>query len=65
MEKKDNEYQSKISELEATVAEQRQTINKLRAVVDEYKKKEQSISSAIIASMEHANQLESSRKKLY
>lgn len=65
MERKDNELQTRIDELEATIAEQRQTITKLRAVVDDYKKKEQSISSAIIASMEHANQLEASRKKLY
>ena len=65
MERKDSELQTSIDELEATNAEQRQTISKLRAVVDDYKKKEQSISSAIIASMEHANQLEASRKKLY
>lgn len=65
MERKDSELQTRINELEATIAEQRQTITKLRAVVDDYKKKEQSISSAIIASMEHANQLEASRKKLY
>ena len=65
MERKDSELQTRIDELEATIAEQRQTITKLRAVVDDYKKKEQSISSAIIASMEHANQLEASRKKLY
>jgi len=38
---------------------------KLLASVEEYRKKEQTISSAIIASMEHANQLEASRKKLY
>lgn len=65
MERKDSELQTRIDELETTIAEQRQTITKLRAVVDDYKKKEQSISSAIIASMEHANQLEASRKKLY
>ena len=65
MERKDSELQTRIDELEATIAEQRQTITKLRAVVDDYKKKEQSISSAIIASMEHANQLEASRKKLF
>lgn len=65
MEKRDNELQNKIDELEATVIEQRQTIASLKAVVEDYKKKEQSISSAIIASMEHANQLEASRKKLY
>ena len=65
MERKDSELQTSIDELEARIAGQRQTITKLRAVVDDYKKKEQSISSAIIASMEHANQLEASRKKLY
>lgn len=57
MEKRDNELQNKIDELETTVIEQRQTISSLKAVVEDYKKKEQSISSAIIASMEHANQL--------
>lgn len=65
MEKKDNELQNKIEQLEATILEQRQTISSLKSVVEDYKKKEQSISSAIIASMEHANQLEASRKKLY
>lgn len=56
---------AKIAELQATIAEQRATISRLRAIVEDYKNKEQSISSAIIASMEHANQLEASRKKLY
>ncbi len=55
----------KFNELTKTVAEQRLEISRLRAIVEDYKKKEQSISSAIIASMEHANQLEASRKKLY
>ena len=59
------EENSKIAELEAQVRELRMTNAKLRAAVDEYKNKEQTISSAIIASMEHANQLEASRKKLY
>lgn len=64
MDKKDdsqlkiNLMQEKIDELTALVARQRE-------IIDDYKKKEQSISSAIIASMEHANQLEASRKKLY
>ncbi len=57
--------EERINELSKTVAEQRQEISRLRAIVEDYKKKEQSISSAIIASMEHANQLEASRKKLY
>ncbi len=57
--------EERIDELTKTVSEQRQEISRLRAIVEDYKKKEQSISSAIIASMEHANQLETSRKKLY
>ncbi len=57
--------EERINELSKTVADQRQEISRLRAIVEDYKKKEQSISSAIIASMEHANQLETSRKKLY
>ncbi len=63
MEKRDDS--SRIAELEHQVAELRLTNAKLRATVEEYKNKEQTISSAIIASMEHANQLEASRKKLY
>lgn len=55
----------RIAELESQVHELRMANAKLRASVDEYKNKEQTISSAIIASMEHANQLEASRKKLY
>ncbi len=62
---KNIDYNAKIAELQATIAEQRATISRLRAIVEDYKNKEQSISSAIIASMEHANQLEASRKKLY
>ena len=55
----------RIAELEKTIKELREANAKLKAEVYEFKKKEQSISSAIIASMEHANQLEASRKKLY
>lgn len=62
---KNIDYNAKIAELQATIVEQRATISRLRAIVEDYKNKEQSISSAIIASMEHANQLEASRKKLY
>lgn len=65
MDKKENELNAKIAELQATIQEQRTQISRLRAIVEDYKNKEQSISSAIIASMEHANQLEASRKKLY
>ena len=56
---------TRIAELEKTIQELRESNAKLRGIVEEFKKKEQSISSAIIASMEHANQLEASRKKLY
>lgn len=56
---------SRIAELEAQVKELRLANAKLRAQVDEFKNKEQTISSAIIASIDHANQLEASRKKLY
>ncbi|MBQ9795674.1 MAG: hypothetical protein IJW36_01755 [Clostridia bacterium] len=59
------EDNTRIAELEKQVAELRLANARLRATVDEYKNKEQTISSAIIASMEHANQLEASRKKLY
>lgn len=65
MDKKIDEMQAKIDSLQEQVAEQRQTIAKQKAIIEEFKTKEQSISSAIIASMEHANQLEASRKKLY
>jgi len=63
MERRDDS--ARIAELERQVSELRMANAKLRATVEEYKNKEQTISSAIIASMEHANQLEASRKKLY
>ena len=59
------EDSSRIAELELQIRELRMTNARLRAQVDEYKNKEQTISSAIIASIDHANQLEASRKKLY
>ena len=65
MDRKEFELQAKINELQKIVNEQSEQIRKLNSDIDEYKKKEQSISSAIIASIEHANQLEASRKKLY
>ena len=60
-----HEEQNKIAELQATIAELKSQNARLKSAVEEYKNKEQTISSAIIASMEHANQLEASRKKLY
>ena len=65
MDKRDFELQAKINELQNIINEQNEQIKKLNSIIDDYKKKEQSISSAIIASIEHANQLEASRKKLY
>jgi hypothetical protein len=64
MDRRDADF-SKIAELENTIKSLTNENARLRAQVDEYRKKEQSISNAIIASMEHANQLEASRKKLY
>jgi len=63
MDKRDDS--KRIAELENQIKELRMTNARLRAQVDEYKNKEQTISSAIIASIDHANQLEASRKKLY
>ena len=56
---------SKIYQLETQIRELRVENARLRAQVEEFKNKEQTISSAIIASIDHANQLEASRKKLY
>lgn len=63
MDRKDDA--SRVAELEAQIRELRLSNAKLKAQVDEYRNKEQTISSAIIASIDHANQLEASRKKLY
>ena len=63
MEKREDS--SRITQLELQIRELRLENSRLRAQVDEYKNKEQTISSAIIASIDHANQLEASRKKLY
>lgn len=59
------EENMKIAELEREIAELKKENARLHAQVEDYRNKEQTISSAIIASMEHANQLEASRKKLY
>ena len=55
----------RIFELENQITELKRANAKLMAQVEEFRSKEQTISSAIISSMEHANQLEASRKKLY
>ena len=57
--------EDRIIELENQIAELKRANAKLMAQVEDFRSKEQTISSAIISSMEHANQLEASRKKLY
>ncbi len=57
--------EDRVRELERRVADLMRENVSLRAEVQEFRSKEQSISNAIIASMEHAKQLETSRKKLY
>lgn len=59
------ELNTRIANLEAKVKELQQTNARQKMIIEEFKTKEQSISNAILASMEHANQLEQSRKKLY
>ncbi len=59
------ERDDKLLELEQTIASLKAENEKLKQEVAEFRRKEQSISSAIISSMEHANQLEASRRKLY
>ena len=59
------EESQRILELEAQIAELKRANARLMAQVEDFRSKEQTISSAIISSMEHANQLEASRKKLY
>ena len=56
---------SRIYQLENQVRELRNENARLKALIEEFKNKEQTISNAIVASIEHANQLEASRKKLY
>ena len=63
MDRKDESL--RIAELEMQIVELKKANAKLRNTVEEFRNKEQTISSAIITSMEHANQLEASRKKLY
>ena len=57
--------EDRIIELENQITELKRANARLMAQVEEFRSKEQTISSAIISSMEHANQLEASRKKLY
>ncbi len=65
MDKRLESMQNEINQLNSKINQQNDIIARQRVIIEEFKKKEQSISSAIIASMEHANRLEASRKKLY
>ena len=56
---------SRVYQLETQVRELRNENARLKALIEEFKNKEQTISNAIVASIDHANQLEASRKKLY
>lgn len=51
--------------LKMKVKELQEIIDSLNVVIDGYKAKEESISSAIVFAVEKSNQLEASRKKLY
>ena len=55
----------RLSSLENEITRLKHENERLKASIEEYKNKESSISSAIISSIEHANQLEASRKKIY
>ena len=55
------EESQRILELEAQIAELKRANARFMAEVEEFRSKEQTISSAIISSMEHANQLVVSR----
>lgn len=60
-----NQLKEEISLLKMKLKEKEETINDLNNVIDSYKAKEESISSAIVFAVERSNQLEASRKKLY
>lgn len=51
--------------LKLKIEELEDTISNLNKIIDGYKAKEESISSAIVFAVERSNQLEASRKKLY
>lgn len=55
----------RLQELERRVADLQRENTALKQEVQEFRSKEQTISNAIMASMEHAKQLEASKKKLY
>ncbi len=64
MSKKEDELQKEIARLKEKLAEQTDTIKGLKTELDECRTREQSVSSAILSSIEHSNQLEISRDKM-
>ncbi len=63
--KRNNQIATENSLLKLKIQELEDTISHLNKVIDDYKAKEESISSAIVFAVERSNQLEASRKKLY
>lgn len=63
--KRNNQIAEENSLLKLKIQELEDTISHLNKVIDDYKAKEESISSAIVFAVERSNQLEASRKKLY
>jgi len=67
MDRKDEkiaELESKIFDLKRTILDLKSANAKMQTRIEEFRNKEQTISNVIMSSMEHANQLEASRKKL-
>lgn len=60
-----NKLQQENARLKLKISELEENINNLNSVINGYKAKEESISSAIVFAVERSNQLEASRKKLY
>jgi len=60
-----NTLKQENARLKLKISELEESINNLNSVINGYKEKEESISSAIVFAVERSNQLEASRKKLY
>lgn len=60
-----NQLKEENAKLKLRISELEETNASLNSVIDGYKAKEESISSAIVFAVERSNQLEASRKKLY
>lgn len=60
-----NKLQQENARLKLKISELEENIKNLNSIINGYKAKEESISSAIVFAVERSNQLEASRKKLY